>query len=105
MDHTHSELPPCDPFSGAMLAVINALRLVKDDPKLREAVQVLARNPQVQEAARGLSYFSPPLSPARLKKFIRRWTIHRSRWKATRLSSMRYSIRRLTRVDARWTQL
>jgi len=64
MDHTHSELPPCDPFSGAMLAVINALKQVKDDPKLREAVQVLARNPQVKEAARGLSYIVAPTEPS-----------------------------------------
>ena len=64
MDHIHSELPPSDVFSGAMLAVINALKLVKDDPKLREAVQVLARNPQVQEAARGFSQHFRPHDPS-----------------------------------------
>jgi CheY-like chemotaxis protein len=60
MDETHSAPLPSDAFSGAMLAVINALKLAKDDPQLRDAVQVLARNPQVQEAARGLSRIFTP---------------------------------------------
>src|SRR6185369_110890 len=37
---------------------------LKDDPKLREAIQVLARNPQVKEAARGLSYIFAPTEPS-----------------------------------------
>jgi CheY-like chemotaxis protein len=60
MDHTHTEPSPSDAFSGAMLAVINALKLVKDDPQIRDAVQVLARNPQVQKAARELANIFAP---------------------------------------------
>src|SRR2546427_5538444 len=45
MDHTHSELPPGDPTSEALLLVIDALRLaIKDNPQLREALaQFLAK--------------------------------------------------------------
>ncbi len=63
MDHTHSELPPSDAFSNAMLAVINALKLIKDDPQLQEAVEVLARNSKLQEAARALSRMFAPTDP------------------------------------------
>jgi len=60
MDHTHSETLPSNAFADSMLAVINALKLVKDDPDLRNAVETLARNPRLQEAARGLSRMFRP---------------------------------------------
>ena len=63
MEHTHSEPSPSDAFSGVMLAVINVLKLVKHDPKLRDAVQVLSRNPQIQEAAREFSRIFRPDDP------------------------------------------
>ena len=94
---THSELPPSDVFSEAMLAAINALKLIKDDPELQEAVKVLARNSTLQEAAREFSRIFRPDDPTPSKDIHKKIDNTPEEPIERDASSMTYSTRRRRR--------